>query len=720
MEAKKRLKKNKVAKVPVVLQLEKMDCGAACLSMISAYYGRWVSLEQARSDCGVSRDGVSAKSIVLAARSYGFEAKGYSLEPEVLSKRVTFPCIIHYQMSHYVVLCGFKNDHAIIVNPARGEEKVPFDVFKKLFTGICLEIVPGADFVPSGEKRSLFSFAKKRLCGMGVVAALIMAAMAVNSFFGFINPYMSGVFLDRILSGKDPKYLHTFIIIMFALALVQVIVALTQNLYRLKLEGRLSKDGNSDFVKKLLSVPQEFFSRRMAGDLIIRKEKNAAISMSLVAVIAPLFIQSVMMVFFLVVMIKESLVLTAVGLLTVVINLFMARLITQKRMDFSRRHLSDTGRLTSNTLSGIGMMESIYASGAEDGYFQTWRGYQALKNSGRVAFLTQSSYLDVIPGFLSAASGYVVMLIAVFLTMEGKFSLGLMTAFLGYLSSFMTPADTLISSGQRISEMRTDMERITDVMEYEKDELSAALGAGALRLFGMISIKDVSFSYAKFDKPVLKDISLNISPGESVAIVGHSGSGKTSLLRLLTGLYQPTSGRIMYDGKSIKEIGHESFTRSVAVVDQDISFFGDTIKNNLKMWDECISDEDMINACKDACIYDDIIRREGGFDSVLSQGGADLSGGQRQRLDIARALCKNPAVLILDEATASLDVKIEREVLSAIRRRGITCIMVTHRLSAISDCDNIIVMDAGCIVASGRHDELYENNALYKMLVTNE
>ena len=729
-------KKRVVAKTPLIMQLERRDCGAACLSMVAAYYDKWVPLEQTRFDCGVSKNGVSAGAIVRAARSYGFVARGYSLEPDKLKEQGGYPCIIHWNMNHFVVLCGFSRGYAIINDPGKGRVKLPYADFCRDFTGVVIELSPSEDFSPSGHKKSMLSFARKRLAGLGTVVVLMMAVLVINSIFGYINPRMSRFYLDSILSPGDIKNLKSFIMIMALLAVGQTAVSLLQSVYRLKLEGRLAHEGNESFMRKLLSVPYEFFTQRMSGDLLARKEKNASISLSLVGLFGPLLIQAVMMVFFLVVMIRESLILTAIGLFTVALNLFLARFVANKRLDYSRMFLNDTRRLYSLTVMGIGMMESIYASGAEEGFFETWSGYQARKNSGRVSFSKIDAYLNMIPQFLSAASGYVVMMIAVYLTMEGRFTLGMMTAFLGYLSAFMNPAETLISSGKRLTEMRADMEQVEDVMEYPDDplcdsghstghsEMSSCHSERSEESFstmpGPITAAGLTFGYARFEPPVLTDVSVSIPSGAFIAIVGHSGSGKTTLLRLLSGLYQPWSGSVLFDGKPIDAIGHRTFTKQVAVVDQDIYLFNDTIKNNLVMWNDDIRKEDMIRACRDAEIYDDIISRRDSFDAMLSDGGADLSGGQRERLEIARALCGNPSVIILDEATAALDSETERRVLDAIRRRGITCIMVTHRISAIRDCDEILVMDSGQIVERGRHEELFAQNGLYKTLVTNE
>ncbi|MCR5097316.1 MAG: ATP-binding cassette domain-containing protein [Lachnospiraceae bacterium] len=675
-------KKQGVSKVPLITQLEYRECGAACLSMIAAYYDKWVPLEQTRVDCGVARHGVSAGNIVRAARSYGFEAKGYSLTTEALSGRVSFPCIIHWEMKHFVVLCGFRGGHAIINSPARGRLRIPLSEFNEKFTGVVLDITPGADFEPSGSPKSILSFAKKRLAGMGTVIALLLLVMVLNSIFGFINPRMTQSFLDRLLSARDNPYLSTFIMIMAALAASQVILSLANCIYRLRIEKSIALSGNASFMKKLLYVPQRFYSQRLAGDLLMRKGTNASISLSLVSTIAPLFISTAMMVFYLFVMIYHSPMLTVIGLFSVALDLFLSRVIAQKRIDYNRMYMNDTSVYSSTTITGLEMMESIRSSGGEEGFYSSWENIRDMRYDGKKRYLAADAGLSFFPALLSGVTNYVVMILGVYLTIKGEFTLGIMTAFSGYLGSFMNPADTLISSGQRLSEMRTDMDRVEDVMEYPDDPVAIAPSAEDVTLSGQIDIRGVTFGYSRFEEPVIRTLDLHVDAGSLVVITGASGCGKTTLLRLMTGTYIPWEGTIFYDKKSITEIGHSAFTKNVAIVDQDIRLFTDTVKNNLKMWNEDITDEDMIAACRDAAIYDHIMER-GGFEAMLFS--EEYSGGQRQRLEIARAMCVNPQILILDEATANLDAKTEARILAAIKKRGITCIMVTHR--PIDNCD---------------------------------
>ncbi|MCQ2408860.1 MAG: ATP-binding cassette domain-containing protein, partial [Oscillospiraceae bacterium] len=361
-------------------------------------------------------------------------------------------------------------------------------------------------------------------------------------------------------------------------------------------------------------------------------------------------------------------------------------------------------------------------SGAESGYFKKWSGYQASVNTQQVKFQKMDQYLGMIPQFVSTLANNAVLFLGVWLTMQGKFTVGMVMAFQGFLSSFMSPAMTLVSAGQTLQEMRTQMERVDDVMEYPDDIVFDESGENdeSTKLSGNVEIKNLVFGYSPLAEPLIKDFNMTLSTGKSVAIVGASGCGKSTMSKLIAGLYQPWSGEILFDGRPMKQIPKNVFRGSLAVVDQDIILFEDTIANNIKMWDESIEDFEMILAAHDAQIHDDIMQRPKGYQHKLLEGGKDFSGGQRQRMEIARALAQDPTIVIMDEATSALDAKTEYEVVQAIRERGITCIVIAHRLSTIRSCDEIIVMEHGEIKDRGTHSELMEHSKIYRDLVSAE
>ena len=725
--AEKRIKKPVThgrAKVPVVMQMEALECGAASLAMVMAYYGKWVPLEQVRLDCGVSRDGSNARNVLQAARSYGFDAQGFRCEVDALRENMPCPCIIHWNFNHFVVLDGFRGNYAYINDPARGEVKVPMEEFDRSFTGVTLQIVPGEGFEPGGKRKSTLDFARKRLHGAGAAVAFVLLSSVIGYLFGIINPVLSRFFMDRLLTGENRELLMPFLGLMIALGLGQIVIDWIRAVYTLKINGKMTLYGSSSYMWKVLRMPMEFFSQRMSGDILQRQGTNATIASTLVNTFTPLLLNTIMMVVYLIFMLRYSVMLTMIGIGTIVLNLLVSRIISRRRVNITRVQMRDAGKLSAATVSGIQMVETIKASGAENGYFQKWAGYQASVNAQTVKYARLNAYLGVIPVMLSTLANAVVLILGVWLAMRGSFSLGQILMFQGFLSAFMAPAMTLVNAGQTIQEMRTEMERVEDVMEYPTDanfsDEPLREDADYSKLSGRVELKNVTFGYSPLGKPLIENFSMSMHPGSRVAFVGTSGCGKSTLSKLISGLYQPWSGEILFDGKPIREIDRSVFTGSVAVVDQDIVLFEDTIANNIKMWDDSIEDFEMILAARDAQIYDDIMAREGGFYGKLTEGGKDLSGGQRQRLEIARVLAQDPSIIIMDEATSALDAKTEYELVKAVKDRGITCIVIAHRLSTIRDCDEIIVMDKGKVVERGTHDELYAKGGYYADLIASD
>lgn len=713
-----------VAKVPVVMQMEALECGAASLAMILAYYEKWIPLEQVRLDCGVSRDGSNARNILRAARSYGLSAKGYRYEPEVLRREGKFPCIIHWNFNHFVVLDGFRGNKAVLNDPAKGTYTVPMSTFDDSFTGICLLFEPDEGFVPEGKPQSMLKYAKKRLAGAGAAIAFVILTTVISSLLGIITPAFSRIFLDRLLTKQNPEWLMPFTIFLAGMGVVQLIVAWMQAVYSLKINGKLAMVGSTTFMWKILRMPMEFFSQRMAGDIQGRQASNSMIAERLVDTFAPLALNAAMMVFYLVVMLRYSVILTLIGLASVLANLVLSGIISKKRMNITRVQMRDAGKLAGTTVAGIEMIETIKASGAENGFFEKWAGYQASVNASQVKFQRMNQLLGLLPTLVSSVCGTAVLMTGVFLAMNGEFTVGMIMAFQGFLSSFVSPAATLISAGQTLQEMRTDMERIEDVMKYPTDvaceSSSDDENAEYNKLSGSIELKNVTFGYSRLAEPLIRNFSMTLKPGARVAFVGASGCGKSTLSKLISGLYKPWSGEILFDGKPMSEIDRSVFTGSLAVVDQDIILFEDTIANNIKMWDNSIEDFEMIMAARDAQLHEDIMQREGGYQYKLTEGGKDFSGGQRQRMEIARVLAQDPTIIILDEATSALDAKTEYDVVRSIKDRGISCIVVAHRLSTIRDCDEIIVLDRGNVVERGTHEELMAHGGVYTQLVSNE
>ena len=716
----------RVAKVPQVMQMEALECGAACLTMILAYYGRWVPLEQVRADCGVSRDGSKAKNILKAARSYGLEAKGFAISTNALKRQGNFPCILFWNFSHFVVLNGFRGKNAIINDPAQGTVKVPMDTFEESFTGVALVFKKTEAFQEGGTRPSTLKFTRNKLKGMGGAIACVMLMAAISSSITILDTSLGQVFLDRILSNKNPDWLQPFIWLMSGLAIVNSIVAIANAIYLVRVQGRIAVTSSSRFMRHLLHLPIGFYEQRMVGDLQQRQSSNEMIAYTLIGQLAPVIVNVVMLVLYLYIMLRYSVLLTAVGLVTVVINTFLARYISNKRINISRAQAMSQGKLYATTVGGIEMIETIKAAGAENGYFGRWAGYQAAVNEAEVRTAVVNEVLGAIPMMFSQLASIIVLVLGILLIVLEQFTPGALLAFTGFLSAFMSPMNQLINLGQNVQELRTQMERIEDVMKYpadvpeDSDPVAEAESIDKGKLRGQVDLDGVTFGYSPLEPPLIEKFDLHMKPGQWIALVGGSGCGKSTIAKLVSGLYEPWEGEIRFDGTPMGDIPRPLLRGSLAVVDQDITIFDGTITENVKLWDSSIEDYEVVMACRDADIHETIVGRESGYYSEMLPGGKNFSGGQLQRIEIARVLAQDPTIIILDEATSALDAQTEEQVIRRIRDREITCIVVAHRLSTIRDCDEIIVLEDGKIAERGTHDELLARNGAYADLVRSE
>ena len=718
-------KRKKRITVPVIMQMEALECGAASLAMILAYHGKWLPLEQVRSDCGVSRDGSKASSIAKAGRSYGLEVKAHRYGVDEVKENVTYPAIIHWNFNHFVVLCGFTKNAAVINDPARGTIKVTMEEFDHSFTGVCIEFTPGENFEKGGKPESVFKFLKDRLANTTASVIFVMITAVLVAFVGLVTPVFARIFTDQILPGHNMHWLEMLLVAMLFTAIFRMIVGFLNEIYLYRIKGKLAIVSNASFMWHMLHLPMDFYAQRMVGDLAGRQKLNDQIAETLIAKIAPVFIQIILLFFYFIIMIRYSVVLTFVGCIAIVLNLLASQIASHMRVETTRVRMRDESKVDSATMSGIDMIESIKSSGAENGFFERWAGFQASANIQTVKQLRNDSFFLSIPVLLQELSNAVILTIGVWLIMKGKFSVGMLVAFQSLLQQFMMPVESLLDIGQSIQETRTSMERVQDVMKYASDNsyvktFSEDDITEFEKLKGTIELRHVTFGYSKLEEPLLKDFNLIIHPGDKVAFVGPSGCGKSTIAKLISGIYEPWEGEILYDGKKITEIPRESFSGSLSVVDQEITLFEDSISENIKMWDKSITDYEVILASRDAQIYQAIMARPGGYEHKIDAGGRNFSGGQRQRFEIARVLAGDPTIVILDEATSALDAKTEYEVTKAIKNRGITTIVVAHRLSTIRDCNEIIVLEHGQIKERGTHEELYKLGGMYSQLVTIE
>ena len=621
------------------------------------------------------------------------------------------------------MLCGFTKNAAVINDPARGTVKVTMEEFDHSFTGVCIEFTPGENFETGGKPESVFKFLKDRLANTMDSVIFVMITASLVAFAGLVTPVFARIFTDQILPGHNMHWLVMLLVAMFFTAIFRMIVGFLNEIYLYRIKGKLAIVSNASFMWHMLHLPMDFYAQRMVGDLAGRQKLNDQIAETLIAKIAPVFIQIILLFFYFIIMIRYSVVLTFVGCIAIVLNLLASQIASHMRVETTRVRMRDESKVDSATMSGIDMIESIKSSGAENGFFERWAGFQVSANIQTVKQLRNDSFFLSIPVLLQELSNAAILTIGVWLIMKGKFSVGMLVAFQSLLQQFMMPVESLLDIGQSIQETRTSMERVQDVMKYASDNsyvktFSEDDITEFEKLKGTIELRHVTFGYSKLEEPLLKDFNLIIHPRDKVAFVGPSGCGKSTIAKLISGLYEPWEGEILYDGKKITEIPRESFSGSLSVVDQEITLFEDSISENIKMWDKSITDYEVILVSRDAQIYQDIMARPGGYEHKIDAGGRNFSGGQR--FEIARVLAGDPTIVILDEATSALDAKTEYEVTKAIKNRGITTIVVAHRLSTIRDCNEIIVLEHGQIKERGTHEELYKLGGMYSQLVTIE
>ena len=707
----------KVKNVPVIMQMEMVECGAASLGMVLAYHKKWLPLEQLRKDCGVSRDGCAAKQLLLAGRNYGMDANAYKLDEDELQEMA--PVIIHWNFNHFVVYKGKKGNTHYLNDPARGKVKVSQDEFIKSYTGIALAFEPTKAFQRGGSRPSIIGFVKRRLKNTWTAAFFIFVTGLLSAIVGITAPLFSQVFMDNILSGKNPDWFKPFMVAFLAVIGVYVLTEWLKGIYMRKYNAAMAIDANSNFFWHVLRLPMDFFSQRYVGDLILRQRSNENIASVLVQQLAPLAIQMMLLVLYLTFMLRYSVLLTLIGLGAMGVNMLLVSYISSKRVDVSRIAERDMGKYYGVTMSCLDNIETIKAAGAENGFFNHWIGYFTNMHNSEARADRRDKLYGVWPEMLQALTNNAILLIGVYMIMDGEFTIGMLLAFQGFMGGFTAPAQHLIAATEMMIEMRTQMERVEDVLKYpveQHGEVSRSEGSGKLK--GRIELKNVSFGYNVFSQPQIKDFSMTVEPGKSVALVGTSGCGKSTLAKLITGLYQPWQGEILFDGKHRNEINSDEFTNSVAMIDQNVVMFDDTIMANIKMWDSSIEDFAMLLACRDAQIREEVVVRPEGFNTRLMKGGKNFSGGQLQRIEIATALAREPVILIMDEATSALDAETEKRIMDSIRMMGVTLIVIAHRLSTIRDCDEIVVLDKGEVVERGTHQALIEKDGVYKQLVT--
>lgn len=714
-------------KTPTVMQMEAVECGPASLAMVLGYYGKFVGLEELRLKCGVTRDGSKASSVLKTARGYGMIAKGFKKEPADL-RGLPLPAIVFWNFNHFLVIESFRGGKAYLNDPGCGPRVVSEEEFDQSFTGVVLTFEPGPDFKPGGAKPSVITALKKRFAGLESALAFLVLVGVAAVIPGMVIPIFSSVFIDKFLVSGMDSWLKPLLIGMALTAALRVALAWLESYYLLRVQTKIALASASKFFWHVLRLPVEFYTQRSPGEISSRVAINDRVAALLSGDLAQAALSLIQAVFFVVLMFYYDVPLTMVSIIVVGINLIFMRMIARRMSDVSQRLAIDGGKVLGTSMNGLIIMETIKSSGGESGFFAKWAGYQANYVNTEQQLARVGMVVGVVPSFLTVLANVLVLGIGGTRVMDGHLSIGMLVAFQSLVMSFTGPVSVLVGLGTKMQEVKGDMNRLDDVVQYPADPVIAQApfrGPGTTpatpKLEGYVDLRNITFGYNRADPPLVENFDLAVKPGERVAIVGPSGCGKSTVSRLVMGLYQPWSGELLLDGRPRTAYGRYELANSLALVDQDIVLFEGTIRDNLTMWDESVSEADMIQAAKDACIHDVILTRAGGYDGRIDEGGANLSGGQRQRLEIARALATNPRILVLDEATSALDAKTEKQIDDNLRRRGCACIIIAHRLSTIRDAGETIVLSRGRVVERGTHDDLIGNpDGFYARLIAQQ
>lgn len=697
-------------RTPTVLQMEAVECGAAALAIVMGYYRKFVPLEQLRQVCGVSRDGSKASNVVKAARTYGFEAKGYRYEPaEVLALRQ--PVIVFWNFNHFLVVEGVSKAGVHLNDPATGPRTISSDEFDQGFTGVALQITPGPDFKPEGQPDSVLSGLRKRLPLQEPALLYLVIAGLLLVLPGLVLPVFSKVFIDEYLIGRMDSWIKPLLIGMAVTMVLQGILTWLQRYYLARFHAKLAMATSSQFLWHVLRLPVVFYAQRSAGDISGRVGINNRVAELMTGELATTLLNLVVLVFYAALMLSYDVLLTLVGVGVAAINIVVLQRMSRQRKDVNQKLANDHGKLLGTSMNGLQMIETLKASGTESDFFSKWAGHHAKVVNGMQTTGGQGVLRVGVPLLLSTMNNVLILSLGGLRVMEGALTMGALVAFQSLMASFLQPVNQLVALGASIQEMEGDMKRLDDVLKYAPESDGTQPGeipseTATDRLQGVVELRDISFGYSKLEPPLLENFNLTLRPGARVALVGASGCGKSTISRLVMGLYEPWSGEILFDGRPRHQWPRATLVNSLSMVSQEIALFEGGVRENLSLWDDTLPEAELIRAAQDACIHDVLVTRPGGYASPVLEGGVNFSGGQRQRLEIARALAINPRILVLDEATSALDPLTEQKIDDNLRRRGCTCLIVAHRLSTIRDCDEIIVLDRGRVVQRGTHEDM--------------
>lgn len=710
---------SKRLRTPTILQLDAAECGAASLAMVLGYYGRHVPLDELRVLCGVSRDGSKASNIVRAGRHLGLDGKGLKAEPEHL-KDQRFPLIAFVNFNHFLVVEWIDDKQASINDPANGRRRETFEEFSKAFTGVILTFEPNSEFKKGDERPSLLKSLARRLQSVKQALWFVFLTSLVLVIPGIAIPVFSRIFVDYILIRSLDGWLVPLLIGMAATAIARFGLLELEKHMLIQARLGMSLETGRSFMRKLLTLPISFFDQRFAGEIASRVQLNEALARLLTGRLAEAAVALVSTIFFGLTLLFYNWQLTIAVLFMALLN--GAVLIFSNRMlsDSYRKLSIDLGKLSGARVAGLKDMETFKASGAEDMLFNRWTGLSIVSQNSEQRANAIKAWIEPLPILIGSLSTVIILIWGGYFVMAGGMTLGSLVGYQSLATSFIAPVIALASFGAEFQEVRANTARLDDVLGQKSDlRFSSELRPTETDIpDGSVELRGVNFGYSKLDAPMIKNLSLELRSGQRVALVGPSGSGKSTIGKLIAGLEHPNGGTILIGGRPILEWPRAVLAVRLAYVRQDVCLFEGTVRDNLTMWDDSIAEPDIIAAAKDARIHDVISARRGSYNAEIKESGNNFSGGEKQRIEIARALAANPSIVVLDEATSALDPVNEHLVMEAIRRRGATCIVIAHRLSAIRDCDEIIVLDRGQVVERGDHESLLRSDGYYSRLLT--
>jgi len=706
----------KVKKIRPILQMENTECGAASLAMILEFYGKSVPLEELRYECGVSRNGVNAKNIVKAAMHHGLSPSAFKVDMSELDEIAT-PAIIHWNMDHFLVLCGFDKKGALLADPAYGMRTVSMEEFSSSFTGIVIEFEPNENFVKSeGKKKENFIENCVKLFKPSLIYLVLVELCAVIASAALL--FINSIFIDKILIRGNHHNMETLLQVLICAGVISAAALIIGERIKIMTAKHLNATINLGFMRRIFMLPIEFFSQRNSGDLASRQNSNMKMGQNIVSVFAPIPLCAMQIVVYTVLIFYFDVKIAFVGIIIAAINIILILRSSSAQQKKLVSYGRDMGVLQGDVSRTIDIIETLKSTGSEDEAFMRLLSSGTKMLNTKIKIEKDTIGAAHLFSYVNDLSAALVLIVGVWEILLGDMSTGVLISLQALVCAMLSPMGNLVNAGFDLQIMNSQTERTNDVMRYRVNDMFLDRGeAQSGEITGNIALDNVSFSHNIIDPPFIKNFSIQIKRGDCIAITGKSGSGKSTIAKIIAGLFSEDGGRVVFDESIRKELNEEYFYSKVAVVSQNIRLFDGTVMENIKMWDDSISHEDAVAAAKAACIHDDIIQRRNGYRERVPECGKNFSGGQRQRIEIARALVKKPRILIMDEATSALDADTEEKIMNNIRKLGITTILVAHRLSTIRDCDNILVMSKGEIIESGRHDELMALEGVYCDLI---